>query len=372
MTRDKKRILICGNYGASNWGDEAILAGLINLVKSAEKNAEIVAMTASPEITRKAHAIGAIWHFPAGFRSFFRYWFSPMGWQSFGKVASADLVLLGGGGLFNDEKPAAIWIWFVQFCWFWILRKKVFCIAQSVGPVKGKLARFLTKFVFKNAAAVTVRDEASKKLLEELGVKNVLALVDPAYAIGYETEHSINRQKRVVLTARNWLNDNSKSNQILAELADWIGQKYGFKTAFIPFQTMHENDVERFNQIARLVKNRSNLELIEAEDYSQAIEMIGRSEMVIGMRLHSIIFAVLTRTPFVAISYSKKVKDFVETLDLAEYCLDYQKLELENLKHTVKKALENRKAIEHQLEKVKLLSTYKFFQHEEIIKKLLE
>ncbi len=372
MKADKRHILICGNYGATNWGDEAILAGLINLIKSTQKSANITVMSATPTETTKAHRVNAIWHFPAGFNSFFKYWFTPTGWQSLFAVTNCDLVLLGGGGLFNDERPRAVWIWFVQFWWFTLLGKRVFCIAQSVGPVRGRLAKMMTKFVFKRAVAITVRDNQSKRLLREWGVYDVKVLADPAFAVGYDGEKALNREKRVTLTARNWLGNTEDSNRLLAEVIDWLYEKKGLKVAFIPFQTAYENDLDRFKQIAHLVENKAALELLEAEDYPQAMEMIGRSELVIGMRLHSIIFAVLTQTPFLAISYSKKVKDFVETIALSEYCLDYKKLELQAVQRLIENALEERKSIEQKLEKAKLLGTYKFFEHEAMIKDLLE
>lgn len=374
MARDKKRILICGNYGASNLGDEAILAGLITLVKSAFSKADIVAMSSDITATKKIFKVNAIWHFPSGLRSFFKYWFSPAGWRSLFTVAKADLVLLGGGGLFADEQRRAVWIWFTQFWWFWLMRKKVICIAQSVGPLNTRVGRALTGWVFRKAVAVTVRDEQSKKVLEKLGVKKVKVLADPAYAIGYQSEASLNRKKQIVLTVRPWIQgDHQNFDQVMAELIIWLKEKYNYETVFLPFQTDYVDDRTRFHLIAKLLTGKSaSLKLVVPEDYAQAIEIIGRSQAVIGMRLHSVIFGVLTKTPFVGISYSKKVRDFIETIGLSEYSLDYADISLENLKKQFEKMEKHRSEIQQKLEKAKLHYTYQFFQNEKILKEVIE
>lgn len=373
MSGDKKSILICGNYGAGNIGDDAILGGLINLCHSAAMNAELTVMSADPGATRLGFRVKTVWLFPAGVRSVLRFLFGGRAEASIRALWRADLVLLGGGGLFNDERKWAVWIWFVQFWWFWIFRKKVFCVAQSVGPLNSWIGRKMAGFVFRNSAAVTVRDEQSRNLLKKLGVEDVVVLADPAYAVGYAQSNAINRQKQVVLTMRSWVKgDEGKINLAVAEIVDWLAREHDLKTIFVPFQSGDESDLERFNGIVKLVKNRSSLELMEAEDYGQAMQIIGRSELVIGMRLHSIIFAVLCRTPFVALSYSKKVRDFVETLGLEGFCLDYGKVEVEDLKRVIGKALREKGKVAAKLEKNKLMFTYKFFQHEKMIRDLLE
>lgn len=289
-------------------------------------------------------------------------------------VWKSDLVLLGGGGLFNDERLEAVWIWFVQFVWFWIFGKKVFCIAQSVGPLQTKLGKWMGGFVFRRAAGVTVRDVQSKILLEKMGVKGVEVLADPAYAVGYDSGgRALNRQKIVVLTLRNWVKGNTgEINVKIANLVDWLAHEKDLKTVFLPFQREGEDDMERFEAVAKLVRSRECLELAEPKDYLEALEIIGRSEMVIGMRLHSVIFAVLAARPFLALSYSRKVKDFVATLGMEEYCLSYEDMDLEEVKKMVGLALENNVEISRNLEKFKMNYTYKFYVHEGMMRELLK
>ncbi len=372
MAADKKQIVVCGNYGASNLGDDAILGGLIHLIKSTWPHSDITVMSAKPAQTAADFRVQAVLHFPAGVRSFFRFWFTTSGWKTIARMAAADIVLLGGGGLFTDEKPRAVWIWFVQYIWFRIFNKKLICISQSVGPLKSKLARRLTAAVFKRALLVTVRDSQSELLLKSLGVKNIHLMADPAFGIGYDQEKSITRQKQVVLSLRPWINGNSKeiSGQV-AGMIDYLWEKHRLKTVFIPFQTDLDDDRVSYREVADRLVNPEAMTLKTVQDFSQVLEIISRSELVIGMRLHSIIFSILAVTPFIALSYSQKVKSFLQTINLGEYCLDYESFNLTALEKSFLKTQTNYVSLRNQLESQKLRSTYNFFEHEKLLKELL-
>jgi hypothetical protein len=177
----------------------------------------------------------------------------------------------------------------------------------------------------------------------------------PAYAIGYQNEAALNRQRQVVLTLRPWVNgDHDNFNQIMADFIIWLREKHDLETVFLPFQTDHTDDRERYEQVKKILgRNSAGFKLIIPEDYSQAVEMIGRSEAVIGMRLHSIIFAVLGRTPFLGISYSKKVRDFIETIGLDDFSLDYGKITLEQLKGKFDTLMAKKTEVSMKMEKAK-------------------
>jgi len=152
----------------------------------------------------------------------------------------------------------------------------------------------------------------------------------------------------------------------------WLREKHDLETLFLAFQTDHVDDRLRYNQIKDVLgKNSAGFKLVIPEDYSQAVEIIGRSEAVIGMRLHSIIFAVLGRTPFLGISYSKKVRDFIETIGLSDFSLNYESVTLEQLEQRFESLVLKKSDVVLKMEKAKLKYTYEFFRHEKILQKVM-
>ena len=285
----------------------------------------------------------------------------------------SDLIILGGGGLFADEHAMAVWIWFTQAWWFYLLRKKVVCLGQSVGPLRKYWAKMMTGWVFRQAVLVTVRDKQSADLLSKLGVKDVKVLADPAYALGYDSESSQKRNGYVVMSLRQWGLENSKQiDEDLAAFVKWLWKEKKLKTVFIAFQEKVESDVARYMSLEKLIDNKKifSRELV-SEDYRAALDIIGRADYVVGMRLHSIIFAVLSRKPFIALSYSKKVMDYVDTLGLTNY-IDYKDVNFWNLKMKFVEAEKEYDRIAKVLEERKLYFTYEFFRQEALLRKIWE
>jgi polysaccharide pyruvyl transferase CsaB len=372
MKEDKVKILVCGNYGIGNLGDEAILAGILRLLDSSFPGSKVTVMSSRPEITSKDARVEAIPYFPAGVRSWFKFIFFGEFLKVVGAVNRSDLIILGGGGLFADEIASAVWIWFVQAWWFYFLGKKVVCLGQSVGPLHRYWARKMTAWVFKKAALVTVRDEKSAVLLKDLGVKKIHVLADSAYAIGYDSESFHKRNGYIAMTLRQWAKGNlNEIDTSLADFVKWAWKEKKLKTFFIPFQNTVESDMKRFESLAKLVDNEKIFSLKTTEgDFREALEIISRADYVVGMRLHSIIFAVLCKRPFIALSYSTKVRDFVKTLGLANW-IDYQEISLERLEAMFNEMEKNYNQTEKILETKKLHFTYEFFKHENLLREVL-
>ena len=90
LTKNKK-IVISGYYGFDNAGDEAVLSGILEMLGNLDIKADITVLSSNPEATSKLHY---------GITSVNRF-----GIVSLIKaISSADLVISGGGSLFQDVK----------------------------------------------------------------------------------------------------------------------------------------------------------------------------------------------------------------------------------------------------------------------------
>ena len=85
--------------------------------------------------------------------------------------------------------------------------------------------------------------------------------------------------------------------------------KEGHRIVFIP---MHDEHDEKTSY--QLVHMMSEKALVAPGNLSieEKVTIIGQSDLLIGMRLHSLIFSAIQTTPFIAISYDPKIDAFAQ------------------------------------------------------------
>ncbi len=306
-----KKIIISGYYGFNNLGDEAILAAWVQGLKK-YSNAEaikIIALSNQPQETAKKHGIEAIGRYDI--------------LALVKNLLSADLLISGGGGLLQDvtgKFSVAYYLSLIVLAK--ILGCKTFFAAQGVGPIKTKFNRFLIAKVLEQVDKISVRDKQSKELLAEFGVKQKIILTaDLALSLASGSKESgvqllqeegiTVSESMLAVVIRDW-----QENEYLAQLAkvlNDLASKYNFKLLIIPFKLPGDLKVsykfkELLNPPAQLLKKRySPLEMID---------LIKVFDFLIGVRLHSLIFASLNRVPVAGIAYDPKINNFLARLEI--------------------------------------------------------
>lgn len=337
--------------------------GILALVKKATP-ANITVMSHNPEETAQAHGTNAVHLLPAGFRSFWRALTQKGLLETISAIKNCDIFILGGGGLFTDERPLAILIWSIQAAAARFFNKPIFCLGQSVGPLMTFFGRHMTKNVFKKAKIITVRDASSAMVLQKLDLHDAHVLADPVFFLDAELEGpdasgltqatsmslSAKRENYVVLSVRPWSSHDESKLKKLAKFIDWLYQKKGLRTVLVPFQFVLDNDVKPLEEIYNSVLNKNAVEIFEfTSDYHEVLKLMAKAKAVVGMRLHSLIFATLTETPFLALAYSQKVVSFVHSLQEEDYLLNWSHFEDEDLQKNFQKLLDNYELIQKDL-----------------------
>jgi len=370
-----KKIVICGNYGATNIGDESILAGILTLIKETYPDGganmpDITVLSANPETTTALHNVKSLPLLPAGPRSFFKGLFSGSIFKTLDAIRKCDGFILGGGGLFNDDKPFSIIIWGLQAKFALLFKKPLFCLGQSVGPLKYFFSRFIVKSVYSRARVISLRDHKSQGLLHKMGCPLATVLTDPAFALHTDFPGITEREKFVVLTVSPSHRDKSPIlYQNLAHAIDRIFAKFGYKTVLMPFSSYPENDTAVLTEILSRVKNQSAVELFEySPDFHKALELISRAKAVIGMRLHSLIFATLTRTPFLTLAYSDKVASFATETGMDEYLLNLSDISADHVANKFAQLMDNYDRITLNLTEKNAILRAEARKHEDLLR----
>lgn len=345
MTQSKQNIVICGHYGASNIGDEAILMAMLQNLKKTHPEAKIRTLSYNPENTRKYHGVEADYLLPLGIRSLFRGLFKGELLKTLKTIKNCDKFILGGGGLFTDEKIFAVFLW--GFHAFMALRynKPLYMIGQSVGPLRTKIGRWIVKKSFSKAKMIYVRDTASKILLIKLGITNEI-IVGPDFVFSLKQSQSVNTkidQKGLdgyfLVSLRPWMNNMDILYKNLDQILGEIVEKHRLLPVLIPFQQVHQNDEALMHKILDQSHSKYPF-LIQKfdQDLNLVTSLIKDSKFTLGMRLHSLILSMNQNRPFVALSYSPKVKNLVENAGFEELLVE--DFDYESILNTVNKILD--------------------------------
>ncbi len=298
-----KHILIIGNYGAGNLGDDAILGGILTDLKQVGQQGAISVMVGKNHHLEMAKECKKVPFVPSGIKSFL---FGGTLKSAKAAIRSADLVILGGGGLFTDaESWRAPWIWFNQARMCWKLKTPYICYGQSVGPLNSWFSRCLTKWVFKGAKAVHVRDAASAKRLFEMGISNVTIGSDPAFSWLAEQNSAEQEQPVLLLPFRLWPGVTKETwNELLKPIQDFANEKQ-LKPILVTMDASNHKEIDQMKTLG--------LELLQLTSAKALYSAFKRASMVVSMRLHGVIFAVSAGKPTLALTYSDKVKDLVNS-----------------------------------------------------------
>lgn len=305
MVETCEKIVISGYFGFGNLGDEAILAALKKGLGKNLPQAKPVVLSGNPEKTKILHKVESVnrWHLYSLWR----------------EIRSSDALISGVGGLFQDiTSSRSLWYYLLIICMAWMQSVPVFIMGCGIGPIKGKFNRLITGFFLKKAKLISVRDEKSFRKVKGWGVDRSLLHLGEDLALGldlnghFQTSESETQERLLSISLKEPSANRVKFIHTIASNLDQVTEKLKLKAVFLP--THPSLDLEITREIAKKMEGKS--EIVDTSDMTpyKVIEAIGKSHLMLGMRLHALEFACLANTPFVAISYGSKIEEFVKTL----------------------------------------------------------
>ena len=309
------RILISGYYGYSNLGDEAILAATIAMFQAKAPNIELIALSADPVATANAHGIRALPRWGAGAL-----------WQG---LREADLFLLGGGGLLQDVTSWRSPLFYAgQLLAARMAGTPAMLWAQGIGPLQGGLVRAAIGASLRGVRLATVRDSESVAELQRLGMpaNRVRLTADPVLALRPSLPSRADelvaqaglepRRPFLTIAIRPWKTWYERQLKSFTAVVAQMAMQWGLQILVVPFQ--YSMDRYLADETAYCLGCRPGGAAprvgvlnasVTAEDM---MAVIGRSQFLIGMRLHSLIMGAAMGVPAIGIVYDPKVAAFAE------------------------------------------------------------
>ena len=188
---------------------------------------------------------------------------------------------------------------------------------NGFGPIIKPFNRKLAKHIVNKVDIITVRDHGSKEKLGLLGVKrDVTITADVTFAMDlppkevietiYRDEKIDETKKMVGVSVRRWYGEDTYKRAIARICEELIDRNY--EVIFIPMQYPEDTHISReiadlMNKKPKIIESRYNPEEI--------IGIISRLDLLIGMRLHSLVFAAVAAVPMVGLEYDPKILSFL-------------------------------------------------------------
>lgn len=310
------RILISGYYGFDNLGDDTVLFGMLSAIRKLRPGTEMAVLSNQPKRTEELFGIPAFnrWSMSVIVRELLR----------------SDLLVMGGGSLLQDvSSPRSVIYYLGIVALAKLFKKPVVFYAQGFGPINRSLSKRLIWKIVNKVDLITLRDDKSRDDLKQLGVTRppIRVTADPALSIDTalfpkETGADILNEFGVIpksqngtkplvgVAIRNW-NTTHPFLEILAQACDSLSRR-GWQVVFIPMQ--YPGDVGVSEKVASFMQEPSVL-LNRQFTFRDISSIISNMDMIVGMRLHSLILAALYEVPFVPLSYDPKIDSFVHRLN---------------------------------------------------------
>lgn len=363
-------LFVFGYFGCGNLGDEAILSSFVSWVGERLPGAEITAQSSNPEHTRKNYGIEAVPKFRV--------------WSLWRALARCDAVVAPGGGLLQDTTSMRSVIYYAGLIRLaQAMGKPVFMLSQGIGPLGRPVSRSIVGRALRRCRHVGVRDQGSANLLHRCGVpdeivqhsSDLVLLRDPG-----RPEPAPARPERARLAVGLSLRPSPDVDRLFNVLLGCLlrlNEKRPLELRL--FAMSRDEDLPLLDDFAAHIKERcSNMPVrmiggrddagLTVEDMESAVAEL---DIMIGMRLHSLVFSAGSRVPFVGLSYDPKVAAFaarcrqpvLETLSRIEPLEVMRRIEQalecgEECRQAMKAALkESREALLEDLDRFSVMLT---------------
>jgi polysaccharide pyruvyl transferase CsaB len=318
MVATPKKIVISGYYGFRNSGDEAVLQSiLIALQKQSQAlgiSIEPIVLSIDPEWTSATYGVKSVHRMKLV--------------EVRQAIYESTGLISGGGSLLQDvtgSKSIPYYLGVIKLAQW--MGRPTFIYAQGIGPVNRKLFHPLIKSVFRKCTYISVRDEQSRELLLSMGLeqKNVEVVPDPVMGLSLPEDTDASTQSSelsnslpvIGISVRYWEQDR-RELETLAQGLIKANREIPLHLRFLPFHTPSDNEASRYVMDmlkGSITEHGGQVSICEdAIHPQQMLREVGQCDILIGMRLHSLIYAAGRRVPLIGISYDPKIDHFLDRI----------------------------------------------------------
>ena len=261
---------------------------------------------------------------------------------------------------------------------------------MGVGPVTTVLGRLLTRLILNQVNLITVRDEYSREQLSQLLVIKPPCFItaDPAFTLIPSNDQQAQKifllegigetdGPRIAISLCRWFhyqhyflpmtwrlkfcrlqgqNDFACLKKTIAQVADHLIAIHKAQVIFIPMSSPGGeiapslNDAQVSKETIDLMKFKENVFILAGEYSPKELKaFLGQMDLVIGMRMHSLVLASMMNVPVIGMELSPKFRSFFELIGQTEYLLAQDNINYRSLLEKIDEALSEREKLGDEL-----------------------
>ncbi len=327
--RMNKRAFIIGYYGSSNLGDELLLSETISILQPHITLENIRALSYNVELTNKTHGVQGI---------------SRNKYISILKtIKNSDFIIGGGGSMLQNVTSNRSLIYYLALInTAFLFKKKVILLGNGIGPINGKLQKYIVKKTLKKVSYLHLRDVDSYKWMDGSSSDKIDLGADLAF-----NETAINNDRKkdcIIINLRKWKNIDAIKTAT-KDLISYI-EGNGYEVVLLSMQKGNDDQI---------LKSLGKVNTFD--DLQELKQMISSAKYIIGMRLHVLIISAVFSIPFMGLAYDPKVSSFCKEMNQPYFdCFEdlNGKEMIEAFKSMEKNENQSVETIKNQLDRLKI------------------
>ncbi|UCD92972.1 MAG: polysaccharide pyruvyl transferase family protein [Methanobacteriota archaeon] len=350
------KIAICGWYGAGNLGDEAILSAIIEGVRTRIPDCTFHVFSKNPDRTSSDHQVES---------SSLKLLALP---RSLEILKGCDAFILGGGVFLHKYSSSLKWMSRPTIAQMMRIPVVFYALGVDRTVLQSRGAKRLIGGVAKRAKVIIVRDENSRDVLLEMGVKEPIEVtVDPVFSMSPPPEERIDSilrsenldPSRYVLVCPGFPGyrwdqiDAEKYTKALVTFINHIVESSDAKVVLVPFEVPW--DLDFCDQLKQSAGKGIGINVLQKEyPPKDVIGLFSSSRFVVCSRYHANIFSIMGGVPFVSIMYLPgKHTPLLDFVGMTGYGTTLEELTSSRLTSQVSHLLESEREIRSMLEQKK-------------------
>lgn len=345
------KIFLVGWFGSGNLGDEAILRAELLYFRTHVPGVQFSILSFQPERTRRLTA-----DIPEAQKIVKMGTKRSVLTSQFGQlvktVREVDVVVIGGGGLFQDIYNYYPIPFFSLMTWLaYHYHKQVVWYCLGIGPIRTWFGKTLTRWAATLADVISVRDAESKIWLECASVsKPVCLAADPVLLLPVVSNArvanilktcAIDDERPTIIVCVHELLKWDQQQETFAAALDRVVQKHQANLVFLPFGLYRNRwfgshsgdtvDLSASKHVRAYMHEPSHL-VTEELTPQEMLTVIGNAAVVISMRFHGLVMALRMGVPVMALTFRQemKLRFLMARLGLNGQCFDIESLAMEN------------------------------------------